>query len=53
MYIAIIVALSVVFAVICAAMARKKQRNELLWGLLGFLFGPIAVIILALSSSRS
>lgn len=53
MYIVIIIALSLAFAVICVAMARRKHRSELLWGLLGFFFGPVAVIILALKGSVS
>jgi len=34
-------------AIICAILAGRKNRNQVLWALLGFLFGLIAIVILA------
>lgn len=33
---------------LCSAMAKTRNRNEALWAILGFLFGLLAVIVLAL-----
>lgn len=48
MSLSIVVAISLVFAAICFVMAKKKNRSPVLWAILGFLFGPIPVVILAL-----
>jgi hypothetical protein len=39
---------SIIFFVICVYMARARKRNEVLWGVIGFSFWFIPVIILAL-----
>lgn len=36
-----------IFSFICARYAKSKKRDPLNWGMLGFLFGVIALIILA------
>lgn len=36
------------FAWLCAAMAKTRNRSELGWGIAGFVFGILAVIVLAL-----
>ena len=43
--------ISIVYAVICAIIASKKDRNPLGWAALGFLFGLIAIIIIAVIDS--
>jgi len=48
MLISLVVAVSLVFAAICFVMARKKNRSPVLWAILGFLLGPIPIVILAL-----
>lgn len=45
----ITIAVSVLFAVLCWWMAASRGRNPLLWGLLGFCFGPIPAIVLLLN----
>ena len=37
-----------VFPFATASLARGKNRNVLLWGLLGLLLGPFAILIVAL-----
>jgi len=43
-----VLAICIIFTAICVAMAKKRQRNVMLWGILGFSFWFIPVIILAL-----
>jgi len=46
--------IAVFFSVICIAVATSKRRNPWLWGILGFLFSFIALIVVAvLPSGRS
>ena len=44
---AVLLVPAVVFAVICGFLANSKGRSVALWAVLGFLFGLIALIILA------
>lgn len=37
---------AVIFAFICSGMAARRGRNSGLWGILGFLFGFITVLLL-------
>jgi tetrahydromethanopterin S-methyltransferase subunit F len=37
--------ISVIFAFVCSAIARSKDRGPILWGILGFLFSIITLII--------
>ena len=53
MELALVIAVSIAFAAICVMMARTRGRSEMLWGLLGFCFGPIPVIILAVLGART
>lgn len=53
MEIALVIAISIAFSVLCVVMARKRRRNEMLWGILGFCFGPITVIVLAILGART
>lgn len=43
----VVLALAVICCVACVAMAKSRGRNQMLWGILGFLFGVIPIIILA------
>ena len=36
------------FAWLCVEMAKTRNRSTVIWGILGFLFGVFAVIVLAL-----
>jgi Short C-terminal domain len=36
------------FAFICSGMAKRRNRDGGLWGFLGFLFGLLTVIVLAI-----
>lgn len=44
----IIIIVGGLFAWLCAEMAESRNRDRNIWGVLGFIFGIIAVIILAL-----
>jgi len=39
-------AISILCAVVTGLVAQKKNRNVIIWGVLGLLFGVIPVIIL-------
>ncbi len=46
--------IAVAFSVICVLVANAKGRNPWLWGILGFFFGFITLIVIAvLPSTRS
>lgn len=34
------------FGAICYSIAERKNRNKILWGVLGFIFGLLSVIII-------
>ena len=42
----IVIAIAVVFALICRNMARSRNRSQNLWTVLGFFFPLISLIIL-------
>lgn len=42
----IVVAIAVVFALVCRSMAGARNRNQNLWTVLGFFFPLISLIIL-------
>ncbi|MEC9264728.1 MAG: SHOCT domain-containing protein [Pseudomonadota bacterium] len=44
----IYLAFGLIFALICANMAKSRNRSTGLWGVLGFFLGIIAVLILAI-----
>ncbi|ANU07257.1 SHOCT domain-containing protein [Paraurantiacibacter namhicola] len=44
--------MGVICAFVCVSMARSKNRETGLWGVLGFFFGIFAVIILAVLEKR-
>lgn len=41
----------IISAIICGAIAKSKNKNVLLWVVLGFLFPLISIVILALSAN--
>jgi len=43
---------AVIFAIICASVAKSKNRETALWGVLGFFFGIFALIILLVIEKR-
>lgn len=43
--------LSISYAVICSNIAKYKGRSSVGWGFLGFFFGLIAIIIIAIASN--
>lgn len=45
------IVLSIIFGAVCAAVASSKGRSAVVWFLLGFLFGWIALIIIACLSN--
>ena len=49
----IVIAVCIIFTAICVAMAKTRRRNSILWGILGFSFWFIPVIILALIGPAS
>jgi peptidoglycan/LPS O-acetylase OafA/YrhL len=42
----------VIFGIVCAVVANNKGRSPVLWGILGFLFGFIPLIIIALLKKK-
>jgi peptidoglycan/LPS O-acetylase OafA/YrhL len=42
----------VVFGLVCAFIANSKGRSPVLWGILGFLFGLIPLIIIAVMKRK-
>jgi cell division protein FtsW (lipid II flippase) len=48
MEIIIVLVIWAAFAVLCAEMARTRNRNTAVWAIMGLLFGVFAVIVLAL-----
>jgi hypothetical protein len=44
--------LALVFAFICAFIAGRKGRSRLLWGILGFLFHIVTLIVIALLPNK-
>jgi predicted membrane channel-forming protein YqfA (hemolysin III family) len=48
MGILIAILVSAIFGIICAMIARKKNRSEAGWFAAGFFLAPIALIIIAL-----
>jgi uncharacterized membrane protein len=44
----IIIIVGALFAWLCAEMAETRNRDKTTWAILGFLFGLISVIVLAL-----
>ena len=57
MHIVVIVIFDIIFAIICAViagnLAERKGKDVPAWTLLGFLFGLIAIIVLACSQDES
>jgi hypothetical protein len=47
-----ILILAVFFGVLCALLARRKKRAVAGWGALGFVFGPLALLVLAVLRNR-
>ena len=48
----IFLVVGILFAVVCGFVAAAKNKSVILWVFLGFLFGPIPLIILACSSAE-
>lgn len=45
--------IGIIFALICSGMARRRGRDGAIWGILGFFFGLIPVLVLAVAGSAS
>ena len=43
MYIAILVLIFIVSAIICHLIAKNRKGNAVFWGVMGAIFGPIAI----------
>ena len=48
MYIAIFILIFIVSAVICHFVAKRKGKRPVFWGVMGGVFGPLAIIFLFL-----
>jgi hypothetical protein len=44
----LVLAVCIIFTLLCVSMAKTRRRNVVLWGVMGFSFWFIPVIILAL-----
>jgi hypothetical protein len=51
MFIALIWA--VIFGAICFGITQNQPRNSLTWFMLGFIFGPFAILFLLFSSLKN
>ena len=49
----IFVVFGVIFAIACALIANSKGRSPFLWGVLGFLFGLIPLIIILVMKRKA
>ncbi len=43
MYIAIFIAIFVISAIICHFVAKNRGANAVFWGVIGAVFGPLAI----------
>jgi len=50
---AIFLVFGVIFAVACGLIANSKGRSPILWGILGFLFGLIPLIIILVMKRKA
>ena len=50
---AIFLVFGVIFGIACALIANSKGRSPVLWGILGFLFGLIPLIIILVMKRKS
>jgi peptidoglycan/LPS O-acetylase OafA/YrhL len=48
----LILVIGIVFGVACALIANAKGRSPVLWGILGFLFGLIPLIVIAVLKKK-
>lgn len=46
--IVIVLILSVLFALALYYLADKKGKDKIFWSVMGFMFGPLALVVLAL-----
>ena len=53
MYIAILILTFIVSAIICHFVARNRKANAVFWGVMGGVFGPLAIPFVFLSKSRN
>lgn len=53
MYIAIFILTFVISAVICHFVAKTKGKNPVFWGVIGGVFGPLAIPFVLLLKSES
>jgi len=51
-YVAIGIIVWVVVALACAWLAGQKGRDKITWGLLGFILGFLALILIAVAPSK-
>ena len=52
MYIAILILTFIVSAIICHFIARNRNANAVFWGVMGGVFGPLAIPFVFLSKAR-
>jgi len=48
----IIVSVFIVSAIVCHFMAKKRDGSPVFWGVMGLLFGPFAIMLLAYLSKK-
>jgi len=44
--------ISIVFAIVCASLAGSRNRHRVVWGILGFFFPIIALIVLLIIGKK-
>lgn len=53
MYIAIFILTFVSSAVVCHFIAKNKRKNPVFWGVMGGIFGPLAIPFVLLLNSEN
>ena len=52
MYIVILMSIVFVSAVVCHLVAKTRGANAVFWGVMGFIFGPLAIPFVFLSKAK-
>jgi len=52
-YFLVVLLVSIGFAILLHMLARRGNRNPVIWAVLGFAFGPLAIPFLYLTGSKN
>ncbi|NKB61549.1 MAG: hypothetical protein GKR95_05220 [Gammaproteobacteria bacterium] len=51
-FITLVLLIAVISVVICHMVAKRKGRGPIFWGVMGALFGPLAILVILLMGSK-